>query len=70
MVEVKRKEGESISSLIYRFSRRVQQSGVVLDVKKRRFRKRPPNRLKIKLSALHRLGKRIEFEKKRKLGQV
>jgi len=33
MVEVKRKNGESIESLLRRFTRRTQQSGVLLRVK-------------------------------------
>ncbi|OGN06771.1 MAG: 30S ribosomal protein S21 [Candidatus Yanofskybacteria bacterium RIFCSPHIGHO2_01_FULL_48_25b] len=40
MVEVKRKPNESIGSLMRRFNRFVQQSGVLLRAKKNRFREK------------------------------
>ncbi|MEK7192308.1 MAG: 30S ribosomal protein S21 [Patescibacteria group bacterium] len=67
-IEVKRKEGESSGTLIYRFTKRVQQSGVLREAKRRRFTNRPPNKLKRKLSALHRETKRKELERAKKLG--
>ena len=70
MVEVRKKEGESVNSLVYRFTKKVQQSGVLKEAKRRRFFKRPENKLKIKLSALHREGKRREMEKAKKMGLV
>ena len=36
-IDAKKKEGESATSLMYRFSKKVQRSGVVREVKKRRF---------------------------------
>ncbi len=39
MVEVKTREGESMESLLRRFSKRVQQSGVLIRAKKGRFYK-------------------------------
>jgi ribosomal protein S21 len=68
MIEVKRKEGESASSLLYRFSRRVQQSGVIIDVRRRRFYKRKTSSAKQKVSALHRIIKQREYERKKKFG--
>ena len=38
MIEVKKKDRESSESLIRRFSRRVQQSGVLVKARKSRFR--------------------------------
>ena len=37
MVEVRKREGESTESLLRRFSKRVQQSGVLIRAKKGRF---------------------------------
>ncbi len=68
VVEIKKREGESSSSLIYRFTKKVQQSGVFREIKKRRFHERPVSRIKRRLSALHRTGKRVEFERAKKLG--
>lgn len=68
-MEVRRKEGENPNSLIFRFLKKIQQTGVLRESKKRRFRSRPINRLKRKLSALHREQKKVEYEKAKKLGQ-
>ncbi|OGY62924.1 MAG: hypothetical protein A2745_02650 [Candidatus Harrisonbacteria bacterium RIFCSPHIGHO2_01_FULL_44_13] len=67
-MEVKKRAGESTSSLLYRFSKRVQQSGILRESKKRRSYHRPINRNKRRLSALHREQKRKEFERAKKLG--
>ncbi len=68
-MEVRKKEGENPNSLIFRFLKRIQQTGILRESKKRRFRSRPINRLKRKLSALHREEKKVEYEKAKKLGQ-
>lgn len=52
MVEVKRKPNESIPSLLRRFNRFVQQSGVLLKAKKSRFRERKLTERKQKLAAI------------------
>lgn len=67
-MEVRKKEGESASALIYRFGKKVQQSGVLREAKKRRFKHRLINRNKRRVSALHREEKRKEIERARKLG--
>ena len=36
MIEVKKKEGESSSGLLFRFSKKVRQSGVLKEVRKRK----------------------------------
>ena len=67
-VQVKRKENEPVGSMLYRFSKKVQQSGVLREAKKRRFRARPQNRLKRKLSAIYRSNKQKEVAKAKKMG--
>lgn len=69
-VQVNKKEGESIGSLLYRFSKKIQQSGVLKEARKRRFHKRNESRLKRKLSAIHRVGKKKDLERQKKLGLV
>ncbi len=68
MVKVIKKEGESASALIFRFSKKIKQSGVLREAKKRRSRARPLNKRKRRLSALHRVSKKKEIERLRKLG--
>ena len=65
MVEVKRKQNESIGSMMRRFNRFVQQSGVLLKAKKSKFRVKKLTERKEKNSAimgmhLHALRKRLE----------
>ena len=67
-VDVRKKEGENPASLINRFLRRVQRSGVLKESKKRRVYSRPVSRLKRKLSALNRETKKREIIRARKLG--
>ena len=52
MVEVKRKPNESIGSLMRRFNRFVQQSGVLIKAKKSAHRIKKPNERKIKNAAI------------------
>lgn len=52
MVEVKRKPNESIGSLMRRFNRFVQQSGVLLKAKKSQFREKKSTDRKEKNAAI------------------
>ena len=67
-MEIRKREGESVSSMIYRFTKKTQQSGILKEAKKRRFYERPKSKIKRKLSALHRAEKKSEFERAKKLG--
>ncbi len=69
-MEIKRREGESVSAFLYRFSKKVQQSGVLREAKKRKHRRRPISKLKKRLSALHREQKKKEIEKMKKMGTL
>jgi small subunit ribosomal protein S21 len=44
LIEVKKKEKERFDSLLRRFNREVQQSGILTIVKKNRFFEQEPNR--------------------------
>lgn len=70
MVNVKRKKGESFESLYRRFSRRVQQSGSMIQMKKTRFHVDMPNKTKVKKSALRRLVARAKREYLIRVGQL
>ena len=69
-ITVKKKESESAGSLIFRFSKKVQQSGVLLEAKKRRFKKREQNARSRHISALHKLSKKAEYERMKKEGLI
>ncbi len=70
MVKVTKKEGESASALMFRFSKKIKQSGVLKEAKKRRFRARPNNKRKVRLSALHRETKKKDMARLRKMGMA
>ncbi|MBM3654688.1 MAG: 30S ribosomal protein S21 [Alphaproteobacteria bacterium] len=67
-IKVKKREGESVNSLLYRFNKRVQQSGLVREVRRRQFEKRLPNRRKRRDSALYSREKQATIARERKLG--
>ncbi|MDD2730909.1 MAG: 30S ribosomal protein S21 [Candidatus Portnoybacteria bacterium] len=53
-VEVRRKEREPVGSLLRRFTRRVQQSRVLLAARKGRFHNKKKTKRQVRLSALRR----------------
>lgn len=70
MVEVYKKDNENPISLIRRFSKKVQQSGVLLTARKRRYLEHQKNKRLVKLGALRREKIRQEKELLAKLGKL
>ena len=70
MVLLKKNSNENNASVLRRFSRRIQESGIIQKVKKGRYNERKESKLKVKKSTLNRLGRRKEIEKLRKLGKI
>lgn len=68
-IEVKKKDRETSESLIRRFSRRVQQSGVLLRARRSRFRKEEKSKREKREEALYKIKIRKEIEKLKKLGK-
>jgi len=68
-LEIKKQERETAQSLVRRFSRRMQQSGILLRVRKNRFKKRKKSPQAKKKAALRREELRKEYEKLKKLGK-
>jgi ribosomal protein S21 len=67
-IEVRKKDKESTGSLLRRFSRRVQQSGVLLRARKGRFYQKSKTRRQMKASALRRQELRKQRTELIKLG--
>ncbi len=59
-LEVKKKDRESSQNLVHRFVKVVRQSGIMLDVRGKQFRKKPKSALAKKRSALRRVTMRAE----------
>jgi len=69
-LEVKKQERETSQNLIRRFSRRVQQSGLLLRARKIRFRERRKSEQMKKRAALRREELKKEYERLKKLGEI
>lgn len=69
MIEVKKKDRESSESLIRRFSRRVQQSGVLVQARKARFRKEEKTRRELIAGAIYKDKVRKVVSKLKKMGK-
>lgn len=69
-INLKKKDGESNSSLIYRFTKKVMQSGVLRETKSKRYYDRNVNRGKRRMSALHRNKKREELKRAKRMGTL
>jgi ribosomal protein S21 len=70
MISTRKRKGESANSLLYRFNKRVRQSGLIKESRKRRFTKRPVSKIKRRQSALHREEKKREYLHKKKMGTL
>lgn len=68
MIEAKKKEGESVGSFLFRFNKKVKHSGIMKEMRKRRFTSRAVNRNKRRSAALYRIGKKEELKRVRKYG--
>lgn len=69
-IEVSKTNNESNSSLLRRFSKRVQGLGLVRKVRGERFHTRAKSALKKKNDALKKLKKRAEYQRLWKLGKI
>ncbi len=69
-IEVKKNQNENNASVLRRFSRKVQESGIVYAIKGRRYNERPKSKLSQKAMAVRKIGRRKEMDRLRKLGKI
>lgn len=69
MIEVKKRDRESPESLIRRFSRRVQQSGVLVQARRVRFRTDEKTRREMRQSAMYKEKVKKAVNKLKKMGK-
>jgi len=67
---VTKKQKESTGAFLRRFSRVVQQSGVLMRARNNQYRSRPKTERAQKKDAIRRIAKRREMDKLRKLGKI
>ncbi len=70
MVDVKRKERESLESLIRRFNKRVMQSGKIFEARESRFFQRKKSRNLQRQSAIRSAEIKAQKDLDRKLGKL
>ena len=70
MVEVKRKEGESFESMLRRFNRKIQQSGILVRARRTQFYIPPKSRNLTRESARRRAELAEEREELKKMGKL
>ncbi len=69
MIEVKKKDRESSESLIRRFSRKVQQSGVLVQARRSRFRSEDKTKRELREGAMYRTKVQKVVSHLKKLGK-
>ena len=70
IIEIKKNPNENNSSILRRFSRKIQESGIIRKVKGARYNERKESKLKVKKSTLKRMARRREVEHLKKLGKM
>jgi ribosomal protein S21 len=69
IIEIKKNPSENNASVLRRFSRKIQESGIIQKVKGSRYNDREESKLKVKRGTLKKLARRKEIEKLKKLGK-
>lgn len=69
-VEVKKRENESVGSLLRRFTRKIQRSKILIEARGRQYRERPKSEFKKRKEALRRIAWQHDMERLRKLGKI
>ena len=70
MAEIRRKEHETMPAMLRRFTRSVQQSGVLLQARKTRFYLSKLTKLKVRERALRKIKATKERDRLEKLGKL
>ncbi len=69
-IEMTKHKNENAASLLRRFTRQIRNSGILRELKDRRYYERQPSTLRKKRSALARLESTKKYAKLKKLGKV
>lgn len=68
-LEIKKQERESSQSLIFRFTKAIKQSGILLRARKIRFKRKEKSRDMKKKEALRKEEMKKEYERLKKIGK-
>ena len=70
MVEVRRRQHETVGAMLRRFTRRVQQSGVLLHARRHKSYKTQPTKGAVRKAALRRVAQSKERMRLEKMGKL
>ncbi len=70
VIEVKKNANESNMNLVRRFTRKVQESGIIQKVKSKRYNERSLSKIKVKAATLKRIARQKNQAKLIKLGKA
>ncbi len=70
IAEVKKQGNESAAALIRRFTKRVQGTQALMKVREERYYERKMSKLKLKRRALVGMGKKVTYDRLKKLGKI
>lgn len=68
-ITVKKKERETSGAFLRRFSRKMQQSGVLVNARKKRFYEEAPNKRAVRLQALRKVKTKKSIDILKKMGK-
>lgn len=70
IVEVRRRENETVGGLLRRFTRKIHRSKVLLQARSRKFAQRKKSGYKVRKEALRRIKWQQNMARLRKLGKI
>ena len=70
IVEVRRREHETVGGLLRRFTRKIQRSKVLIQARSRKFAERSKSEYKTRKEALRRIKWQENMARLRKLGKI
>jgi len=68
-ITIKKKEKETQGAFLRRFTKKIQQSGVLMNARKSRFHTRAANKRAVRNNALRKVARKTEIEILKKLGK-
>jgi ribosomal protein S21 len=69
-MKIQKQAKENSQSLVYRFTKAVQKSGILIEARKKRFANKPKSKNLERRGTLVKIEKKKEFEKAKKLGKI
>ncbi len=70
MVKITKKPNESAGALVRRFSQQVHRSGVLTEVRSRKYREKPKSKTQTKKAVIAKVKRRETYNKLKRMGKI